>query len=207
MEKLDLSKLYKTYYTATNKPALVDIEAAKYLSILGKGDPSHPDYASTLQALYACAYGIKFWYKAHKLDFIVAKLEGQWWFDESKYRGIGVAEAPKQIPRSEWYYRMLIRLPEYVTEETVQKITDQAATKKQIALAKQVKLFEMQEGKCVQMLHVGPFDKEPESLLLIQQFCEAHQLQKNGLHHEIYLSDFNKTAPEKLRTILREPVK
>jgi hypothetical protein len=207
MEKLDLARQYKAYYTATSKPALINIEAAKYLYVLGKGDPSHPGYAATLQALYASAYGIKFWYKARKQDFVVAKLEGQWWFDESEYKGVGAADAPKQIPRSEWYYRMLIRLPEYVTEEIILKITDEVAVKKQIALAKQVRLFEMQEGKCVQMLHVGPFYKEPESLLLIQQFCEAHQLQKNGLHHEIYLSDFNKTPPEKLRTILREPVK
>ncbi|MBA4852850.1 GyrI-like domain-containing protein [Emticicia sp. BO119] len=207
MEKLDLSKQYKAYYTATTKPAFVEIEAAKYLSVSGKGDPSHPDYASTLQALYGTAYGVKFWYKAQKQDFVVAKLEGLWWFDETQYKAISMAYAPTQIPRSEWYYRMLIRLPEYVTAEVIQRIADEVTEKKQIALVKQVELYEMQEGKCVQMLHVGPFDKEPESLQQILQFSEAHQLQKNGLHHEIYLSDFRTTAPEKLRTILREPVK
>ncbi len=207
MEKLDLTKLYKSYYTATSKPALVEIEAAKYLSILGKGDPSHPDYAATLQALYATAYGIKFWYKAQKKDFVVAKLEGQWWYDELQYKDIAMADAPTQIPRSEWYYRMLIRLPEYVTEVAVQAIKDQVVSKKQITLAKQIELYEMQEGKCVQMLHIGPFDKEPETLQKMLEFSEANNLERNGLHHEIYLSDFNKTAPEKLRTILREPVK
>jgi hypothetical protein len=207
MEKLDLSRLYKSYYTATTKPVLVEIEAAKYLSILGKGDPSHPDYATTLQALYATVYGVKFWYKAQNQDFVVAKLEGLWWYDEEKYKEVKVSDAPTKIPRSEWQYRMLIRLPEYVTEEIVQHIKDEVVSKKQITLAKQLEIYEMQEGKCVQMLHVGAFEKEPESLYLIQQFSEAHQLQKNGLHHEIYLSDFNKTAPEKLRTILREPVK
>lgn len=207
MEKLDLSKLYKSYYTATNKPALVEVEAAKYLSILGKGDPSHPDYAATLQALYATAYGIKFWYKAQKQDFVVAKLEGQWWYDEMQYIDVSMADAPTQIPRSEWHYRMLIRLPEYVTEAAVQAIKDQVVSKKQITLAKQVELYEMQEGKCVQMLHIGPFDKEPETLQQILEFSEANKLERNGVHHEIYLSDFNKTGPEKLRTILREPVK
>lgn len=207
MEKLDLSKHYKAYYTATAKPELVDIKAAKYLSVLGKGDPSHPDYAATLQALYATAYAVKFWYKAQKQDFVVAKLEGQWWYDEAQYKGVSMDNAPTLIPRSEWYYRMLIRLPEYVTPEVVQNITNEVATKKQIALAKQVHLYEMQEGKCVQMLHIGPFDKEPETLQQILAFSKANKLERNGLHHEIYLSDFNKTAPEKLRTILREPVK
>lgn len=207
MEKLDLSKQYKAYYTATTKPTLVEIEAAKYLSILGKGDPSHSDYQTSLQALYTTAYGVKFWYKAQNQDFVVAKLEGLWWFDEAQYKAVSMADAPTQIPRSEWQYRMLVRMPKYVTAEVVQHIKEVATTKKQIALAMQVELYEMQEGKCVQMLHVGPFDKEPESLQQIQQFSETHQLQKNGLHHEIYLSDFNKTAPEKLRTILREPVK
>lgn len=207
MEKLDLSKRYKAYYTATTKPALVEIEAAKFLSILGKGDPSHPDYRLTLQALYATAYGLKFKYKAQNQDFVVAKLEGLWWYDEEQYKGVSMNDAPTQIPRSEWHYRMLIRMPEYVTAEAVKKMTEEVVSKKQIALAQNVELYEMHEGKCVQMLHVGPFDKEPESLAQIKQFTDAHQLQRNGLHHEIYLSDFNKTAPEKLRTILREPVK
>ena len=207
MEKLDLTRQYKSYYTATTKPALVDIEAAKFLSIVGKGDPSHPDYAATLQALYATAYGIKFRYKAQNQDFVVAKLEGLWWFDEDRYKDISMTDAPTQIPRYEWHYRMLIRLPEYVTADIIQQISEEAVAKKQIALAKNVELYEMEEGKCVQMLHIGPFDKEPETLLQIQEFSETHQLQRNGLHHEIYLSDFNKTAPEKLRTLLREPVK
>jgi hypothetical protein len=207
MEKLDLGKLYKSYYTATTKPGLVEIEAAKYLSIVGKGDPSGADYATTLQALYATAYGIKFWYKAQKQDFVVANLEGLWWFDETQYKTTTMADAPKQIPRSEWHYRMLIRLPEYVTAEVIRQVVDEVATKKQISLAKNVELYNMEEGKCTQMLHIGPFDKEPESLKQIMQFSEAHQLERNGLHHEIYLSDFRKTAPEKLKTILREPVK
>ena len=207
MEKLDLSKQHKAYYTATTTPTLVDIEAAKFLSIVGKGDPSHPDYAATLQALYATAYRIKFRYKAQNQDFVVAKLEGLWWFDEAMYKDISMTDAPTKIPRSEWHYRMLIRLPEYVTTDVVQQLSEEVVTKKQITLAKKVELYEMREGKCVQMLHIGPFDKEPESLLQIQEFSKIHQLQRNGLHHEIYLSDFNKTAPEKLRTILREPVK
>ncbi|PLK46036.1 GyrI-like domain-containing protein [Emticicia sp. TH156] len=207
MEKLDLSKAYKAYYTATTKPRLVNIEAARFLSVLGKGDPSQPDYGTALQALYATAYALKFLYKAKQKDFVVAKLEGLWWFDETTNSRVSMTEAPQKIPRSEWQYRMLIRLPAFVAAEDIKITAENVAYKKQIARAASVELFEMEEGLCVQMLHIGPFDKEPESLLQIQAFSEARQLQRNGLHHEIYLSDFNKTAPEKLKTILREPVK
>jgi hypothetical protein len=207
MEKLDLTKKYKTYYTASSKPALVTIEKAQFLSITGKGDPSQKEFSEKIQALYSTAYTIKFMYKAKEKDFAVAKLEGLWWFDEQKYKVLTMDEAPKTVPRSEWEYRLLIRLPDYVTQSDVSSAIETVLSKKQLALANEVALFEMTEGKCVQMMHVGPFDKEPESLQKIFAFCRANNLQKNGSHHEIYLSDFRKTAPDKLKTILREPVR
>jgi hypothetical protein len=134
-------------------------------------------------------------------------LEGLWSFDEETYKNVTMAEAPLKIPRSEWNYRMLIQLPEYVTEEQVTASIQTVLTKKQIQLAKDVGLFKMKEGKAVQMLHIGPFNKEPETLEHMLAFIKANDLKRNGLHHEIYLSDFNKTSPDKLKTILREPVK
>lgn len=101
----------------------------------------------------------------------------------------------------------MIRLPEFVRTEEISTAIEQVIAKKQLARAREITLFNMREGKVVQMLHTGPFDLEPESLLQMQQFMTAHGLQRNGQHHEIYLSDFRKTAPQKLRTILREPVK
>lgn len=207
MDKLDLTKLYKAYYTAKTRPEIVDIDAGRYLSIPGKGDPSSPAFAERIQALYATAYVIKFAYKAQGKDFTVAKLEGLWWYDQVRYAGVGMNDAPTAIPRSEWEYRLLIRLPEYVEREAVAEAAKKAVAEKGIALAGAVSYFELQEGTCIQMLHVGPFDKEPESLQQIGAFCRERGLQQNGLHHEIYLSDFRKTAPDKLKTILREPVK
>jgi hypothetical protein len=207
MEKLDLAKACKAYYTAKNKPELVLIEPAQFLSITGKGDPSEQPYADKLQALYAVAYTIKFRCKAMEKDFVVAKLEGLWSFDEETYENISMEEAPLKIPRSEWNYRMLIQLPEYVTEEHITTAVQIVLTKKQIMLAKEVALFKMKEGKVVQMLHTGPFSNEPQSLEQMMVFIKANDLKKNGLHHEIYLSDFRKTVPAKLKTILREPVK
>jgi hypothetical protein len=207
MKKLDLTKVYKAYYTAKNKPEVVQIEEAQFLSITGKGDPSEQSFADRVQALYAVAYTIKFICKAIEKDFVVAKLEGLWSFDEHLYKNITMAEAPLKIPRSEWNYRMLIQLPEYVTNEQITSAIQTVLAKKQIMLAMGVELFKMKEGKVVQMLHIGPFSKESETLEQMLTFIKANNLEKNGLHHEIYLSDFRKTVPDKLKTILREPVK
>jgi hypothetical protein len=207
MEKLDLTKLYKSYYTAKPKPELAEIEAARFLSITGKGDPSSAKFAENIQALYATAYAIKFFYKGKGKDFAVAKLEGLWWFDETKYTEITADGAPKEVPRSEWEYRLLIRLPDFVTADAIAQAKELVATKKKITLAQTIELYPMHEGNVVQMLHIGPFETEPESLQKILQFCTANGLTKNGLHHEVYLSDFRKTPPQKLKTILREPVK
>lgn len=207
MEKTDLRKVYKAYYSAAKKPEIVQIEPARYLSLRGKGDPSSQSYADNIQALYTTAYTLKFRMKEQQKNFVVASLEGLWWFDEEKYQKVGITEAPLLIPRSEWEYRMLIRMPDFVTEADIQKAIAIAFDKKHLPAIKNIELYNMHEGKCIQMLHVGPFDTEPESLLKLQAFSEEHNLQKNGTHHEIYLSDFRKTPQEKLRTILREPVK
>lgn len=207
MEKLDLTKQYKSYFTAKTKPELVQIEPARYISIPGKGDPSAAAFAQPIEALYATAYTIKFAYKAQGKDFTVSKLEGLWWYDENKYPGKNISTSATDVPRSEWEYRLLIRIPDFVQQEDIAAATATVLQKKKAALAASVEYYTMEEGKCVQMLHVGPFANEPESLLKIAAYMNAHQLSKNGLHHEIYLSDFRKTAPAKLKTILREPVK
>lgn len=207
MEKLDLTKQFKSYYTAKTQPAIAQIEAAQYLSIPGHGDPDDADFSANIQALYTTAYTLKFAYKQKGQDFAVAKLEGLWWFDEKKYAGLSMTESVQKVPRKEWQYRLLIRLPEYVMVAEIEQAIQTAATKKQVDRAQNITLHQLNEGKVVQMLHIGPFATEIETLLEMGKFMEAQQLDKNGLHHEIYLSDFRKTAPEKLKTILREPVK
>lgn len=199
--------MYKDYYSAKPTPTVIDIEPARYLSLTGKGDPSDAAFTQTIQTLYTTAYTIKFMCKSSKKDFTVSKLEGLWWFDEEKIGSFSISEAPLKVPRSKWEYRLLIRMPEFVTNEMTEDAIDTVITKKQIQEAGMVHLFSMTEGKCVQMLHVGPFSKEPETLLRISDFITERGMARNGLHHEIYLSDFRTTAPEKLKTILREPVK
>jgi hypothetical protein len=207
MEKLDLAKHFKSYYTAKSKPEILHIGKARYLSITGKGDPSGEDFALKIQAIYPVAYALKFAFKAEGRDFTVAKLEGLWWYDEQRYAGISIADSPTAIPRSEWEYRLLIRIPDYVEAKDVQAAVEACFASKGQAAIKDVSFFEMEEGKVVQMLHTGPFDNEPETLAKLNDFISANAFGRNGLHHEIYLSDFRKTPPEKLKTILREPVK
>ena len=207
MSKIDLIKKYKSYYTAKPKPELVTIEAAQFLSITGKGDPSEKDFTAKIQALYSVAYAIKFQLKALGKDFAVSKLEGLWWFDEKKYSSFSIDEAPTGIPRTEWEFRLLIRLPDFVARQDVPVGIKTAAAKKRLPFAHDIELFEMNEGKSVQMLHVGPFDTEPETLRIMRDFITTNQLHKNGHHHEIYLSDFRKVSNEKMKTILREPVR
>lgn len=207
MEKLELTKKYKSYYTAKTQPEIIELPAVTYLAIVGKGDPSSRAYAEKVEALYPVAYAIKFLAKATAHDFTVPKLEGLWWFDDERYGTISMEEAPLRVPRDEWQWRLLIRMPEFVTEAMVEEAKATVLKKKNIPLAAETSLFTLNEGKVVQMLHVGPFDREPETLQHMLKFIQEHKFKKGGHHHEIYLSDFRKTAPEKLKTILREPVK
>ena len=205
MNKIDLIKEYRNYFTAKAKPELVTIEEAHFIAIKGKGDPSAPVFAHNIEALYSIAYTIKFMYKAQNSDFTVSKLEAQWWYDENKFPGKSI-ETAIEVPRSEWEYQLLIRMPAFVTANDLDMAKGTIRKKKDIQLAGQVEFFTMTEGQSVQMLHIGPFSTELETLKQIATFCEQNKLAKNGLHHEIYLSDFRRTSPEKLKTILREPV-
>lgn len=207
MEKIDLVKQHKQYYSATKIPQIAEFGSIRYVSIAGKGDPSGQEFADALQALYSIVYTVKFACKKDHQDFVVAKLEGLWSFDEERYKGLSMAETVTQVPRSEWNYRLLIRIPTIVTAEMVETAIQAVFLKKALPLVQKVELYTLDEGKVIQLLHLGSFSSEPESLLILQAFSETNRLTKNGLHHEIYLSDPRKTPSEKLRTILREPVK
>jgi len=207
MEKLDLVKFHKKYYSAKTAPEIVDIETARYVSILGKGDPSGEAFSADIQLLYPVAYSVKALCKAAGHDFGVPKLEGLWWFDEQQFGAPSMAEAPQKVPRSAWEYRLLLRMPNFVDEKMVASAVASVVSKKKMPDARRVQFFEMTEGTCVQMLHVGAFSDEPVSLQKMLDFMQRQGMVKNGLHHEIYLSDFRKTAPEDLKTILREPFK
>ncbi len=184
METLDLTKAYKAYYTAKAKPEVIEIEPAQFLSITGMGDPSKKAFSENIQALYSTAYTLKFCLKALQKDFKVSKLEGQWWFDETKYKSNSMTETALNVPRDVWEYRLLIRMPDFITEDEINAAANTVILKKGILLAKEVKLFKMKEGKCVQMLHVGPFSKEIETLKQMELFMNEN---KTILNNKIWL--------------------
>jgi hypothetical protein len=205
--KTDLVKLDKEYYSARTTAAFITVKPSNYISIEGKGDPSFKPFSEKISALYAVAYGLKFQYKSRDKDFTVSKLEGLWWYDENKFKDLSATQAPTMVPRSEWHYQLLIRLPDYILKKDIIDTKMKIYDKKKLEDIKNVEEFKLSEGKSVQILHKGSYDREPETLALIHDFMKKNNLTRNGVHHEIYLKDARKTEPNKLKTILRQPVK
>lgn len=205
MTKLDLTKVHKELYAAGKNPQVLFVPAGHYLSVKGKGDPDGTVFAESVQALYTAAYSIKAGYKKTGQDFTVCKLEGIWWVANEE--NIKHYLEAMNVPREEWYWQLLIRMPDFVINTTAQQLIQEAYLKKGLVYLKKVSLTALAEGKSVQVLHNGPYATEPATIQLIVDFMEQEGLKKNGRHHEIYLSDPRKTAPEKLKTILRQPVK
>ena len=197
--KLDLTKEYKTYYTAKTTPEIVEFYEAQFLTIEGKGSPGSKEFTAKVEALYSLAYGVKNVCKKQGKDFGVPKLEGLWWVESNT--------PALEVPREEWRWKLLIRMPQFVTSEIIEKAKEEVFKKKGLELIKEIKFEKITEGKCVQILHIGPYSTEPESLSKMRKLMKEKNLIENGLHHEIYLSDPRKTAPEKMKTILRQPVK
>jgi hypothetical protein len=203
--KLDLTKTEKPYYSASATPQRITVPAAQFLTISGKGDPNGEAFAAATQALYTAAYSVKALYKPQQ-DFTVCKLEGLWWVDETRWQ-IDGHQSALQVPREEWQWQLLIRMPAFVTAARAHQAIQAAIAKKQLPLLQKVTLINFEEGDCIQVMHTGPYSAEPATLQLLEDFMAEHQLQWNGKHHEIYLSDPRKSAPEKMKTILRQPVK
>jgi hypothetical protein len=198
--KIDLYKLHKSEYDATRKPALVETKPATYLAITGQGAPGGERFTASVGALYGVAYTIKMTRKfAGQQDYAVGKLEGQWWSDP--------AEDFAKPPPAQWFWKLLIRTPEFISEKALNQAVAVLLKRGKGEDVKRVRLETLGEGLCVQMLHVGPYVKEPETVAVMKTFAEEHQLQFTGKHHEIYLSDPRRVPPERLRTILRQPVR
>lgn len=199
MLKIDLIKEDKNYYTAKTNPRIVEFPIVSYLTIEGNGEPAGKAFTEAVQAMYPLAYGIKGLCKKDGRDFAVAKLEGLWWVKSKK--------PALEVPREEWYWKLLIRLPDFVTSEIVDKARHEVMKKKGIDLLREIKYEKMAEGKCIQVLHIGPYSTEPETIEKMKKMMKENNLTENGLHHEIYLSDPRKTPPQKMKTILRQPIK
>jgi hypothetical protein len=193
-KKIDLYEQHKQEYVTPRTPVLLAIEPATYLAIDGRGEPGGARFTAAIGALYAVAFTIKMTRKfAGRQDYAVAKLEGLWHVDDDS------AETPR--------WTLVIRTPPFVTAAELRKAVATLIAKKKPAEVREVRLETRREGSCVQMLHVGSFDREAESIEKMRAFAERKGLGLTGLHHEIYLSDPRRVPPERLRTILREPVR
>jgi hypothetical protein len=200
-EKIDLFKqLKQTEYAQPKRPALVEIKAGCYLAIEGSGAPGGDEFATKVGALYAVAYTIKMSRKFDgRQDYVIGKLEGQWWSE----RGVDL----KNIPQDQWLWKLMIRTPDFVSEAELEQAAGVLLEKGKDPQVGQVKREILQQGPCVQMLHLGPFDREWETISQMLDFAREQGYEAHGRHHEIYLSDPRRVPPQRLKTILRMPVR
>lgn len=206
----DFKKEYKEFYLPKNKPALVEVPPMNYIAVRGRGDPNAEDgaYKSSIGLLYGVAFTVKMSkLGSHRMegyfDFVMPPLEGFWKQD-------GVSGAIDYTRKDELEFISCIRLPDFVTKEEFDWTVAEAARKKKTDFS-QVEFLPVREGLCVQCMHLGPYDAEPATVALMRAYMEAQGLQPDfsdtRLHHEIYLSDPRRCAPEKLKTVIRHPVR
>ncbi len=199
MSKLDLRKTEKEYYKAGSKPTEVELRPYNYLIVEGVGAPEDAHFHNAINSLYGIAYPLKFYYKEKGNDYVVPKMEGQWWVE---------GEVPfEEQERSAWHWKLMIPQPDFVSEDDFLSVLASAKENGKINEGIEVKFESIHEGRAVQILHLGSYDNEKENIDKILAYIEENELQVNGYHHEIYISDPTKTPVEKLKTILRYPVK
>ncbi len=200
--KIDFKKTLDAYRARRGRFRILEVPELQYLMIDGVGDPNtSPAFAEAVEALYPVAYKLKFASKRDLgRDYVVMPLEGLWWADD-------MDAFTSARDKSRWDWTMMIMVPDWIDREMFDTAVARAAAKNRPARLEDVSLETLAEGRCVQTLHVGSFDAEGEVLdRLHHEFVPEHGLRLAGKHHEIYLSDFRRVAPEKLRTILRQPV-
>ena len=201
MEKLDFKKKLKKLYLPSDKNfVLVDVPEMPFLMIDGEGDPSGEEYTKAVQWLYSVVYPIKFIAKKRiGKDFVVAPLEGLWWADD--------IDDFINDNKEKWKWRMMIVLPDWADQELFEEAVIKAI-KKLGERPDSLRIENFAEGKCVQIMHVGPYNEEAQTIARMHnEFIPANGLIENGHHHEIYLNDPRRTIPSKLKTVLRQPVR
>lgn len=205
----DYKKEYKEFYMPKKKPGIVEIPKMNYIAVRGKGNPNdeNGEYKSSIGLLYAIAFTIKMSYKGtHKIDgyfeYVVPPLEGFWWQENTE--GIDYNR------KDDMNFISVIRLPDFVTEDDFKWAVDEATEKKKQDFSK-VEFLTYDEGICVQCMHIGSYDNEPETVELMHKYMEENgyklDITDSRLHHEIYLSDPRRCDESKLKTVIRHPIK
>lgn len=203
----DFKKEYKEFYMPKSVPSIVEIPEMKYIAVAGEGNPNEVDgaYQKALGILYPVAYTLKMSYKTDYrmegfFEYVVPPLEGLWWMDN---------EDGDFSDKTGFRWIAMIRVPDFVTEKDVEWAKQEVMRKKGLN-CDSIYFMSLEEGLCAQIMHVGPYDDEPKSLEILDTYLNTERyvkdLTEKRRHHEIYLSDPRKTAPEKLKTVLRIPV-
>lgn len=205
----DYKKEYKELYMPKNKPEIVTVPKMNYIAVRGKGNPNEEDgaYQNAISVLYAVAYTLKMSYKTdYKIEgffeYVVHPLEGFWWQEDTA--GVDYTD------KSKFNWISVIRLPDFVSQKDFDWAVETASKKKRLDCSS-AEFLSIDEGLCVQMMHLGAFDDEPATVAIMDEYLKqngyTNDMNKDRLHHEIYLSDARKVAPEKWKTVIRHPIK
>lgn len=210
MDKLDYKKEYKDLYRPKTKPSIIDVPEMLFIAVNGEGDPNTcKEYREALNILYALSYSIKMskmngTRPEGYFEYVIPPLEGLWYANGVAFDGLNVTD------KSKFKWISMIRQPEFVTEEVFEAAKTALQKKKPELDLSKARLIKMKEGLCVQIMHKGSYDDEPESIERMKRFAEengySEDLSEQRLHHEIYLSDPRRCAAENLKTIIRHPV-
>lgn len=205
----DYKKEYKELYMPKNKPEILTVPKMNYIAVRGKGNPNEKGgaYQNAISVLYAVAYTLKMSYKTdYKIEgffeYVVPPLEGFWWQEDTD--GVDYTD------KSKFNWISVIRLPDFVSQKDFEWAVETASKKKKLDCSS-AEFMSIDEGMCVQMMHLGAFDDEPKTVAIMDEYIKqngyANDMNKDRLHHEIYLSDARKVAPEKWKTVIRHPIK
>ncbi|MDY6875344.1 MAG: GyrI-like domain-containing protein [Chloroflexota bacterium] len=202
MSKTDFKKEWKHLYRPSAKEfVVVDVPPMNFLMIDGHGDPNTAqEYQDAVEALYGMAYKIKFMSKKEiGKDYVIPPMEGLWWVENM--------DEFTTESKSSWDWTMMIMQPEWITQEMFEEALKQVEKKKNPPALPKIRLEVYHEGLAVQIMHIGPFDAEAPTITRMHTFIDENSYEPAGKHHEIYLGDPRKVAPEKLKTVLRQPVR
>lgn len=203
MEKIDFKKKFKKLYNPSAKEIVVaDIPEMNFLMVDGIGDPNKAQaFPDAIAALYSVSYTLKFMLKKGKtaVDYVVMPLEGLWWSDDMSDFMAG--------NKDRWKWTLMIMQPDFVTNDMVKRATEEAGKKKELATIAKIRFEALHEGLSAQIMHIGPYSAEAPTIQKVHDYMKENGYNFAGKHHEIYLSDPRKTAPEKLKTVIRQPVR
>lgn len=205
MSQLDLVKLHRALYTPSHRhPAIVDVPERSFLTVEGRGAPESEAYDDAVGGLFGAAYTLKFAVRNRDAarDFKVAPLEGQWWTDEAR-----PSFAALQAGRDSWNWRLLIAVPDDITDDEAAAGLEAAARKRRPAAAVTVRFERIEEGLAAQIMHIGPYADEWPTIERLHTWVTEQGYELHGRHHEVYLGDPRRTAPERLKTVIRHPVR